>query len=160
MSYQIKRWDVVIYGNSNIKKPVIYITPDSSLLELAANSIHPILIKISGTNTLYDGKMVKGVINKSSDVPNYRPNFFDQTGYYIISLDADWYGYPHPSSQGEITIDQTLEQSPIYNQYYTNKKLEDARKNEEAEKPFLEKYTIFFLMVILLFLSMMFFLDV
>ena len=100
--YDIKRWDVVMFGTSITKVPMIYIKPDISLLEFIKANNYAVLVKISGTGTQYDGKEITGVVDRSCNVPNCRPNFFEETGYYVVTLNANWIEYPHPSKLGQV----------------------------------------------------------
>lgn len=102
--YKICRWDPISMGNNLAPVPMIYIKPDQALLEFAKKNNNALLIKISGTNTIYDGKEMVGVFTRSSQVPNCRPNFFEQTGTYVIVLEAGWYTYPSPASLGDAEI--------------------------------------------------------
>ena len=94
--YKIERWDVVMFNNSLTKVPMIYIKPDLTFLEFARNNNFAVACEISGTETVYDGKIIPGVVDKSYNVPNCRPNFYEKTGFYVITLWANWYGYPEP----------------------------------------------------------------
>ena len=94
-TYQIKRWDVVMFGNNITKVPMIYIIPDLYFLEFAKVNEYSLFCEISGTNTIYDGVIIPATVNKSSDVPNCRPNFYADTGTYVITLKMDWNGYPN-----------------------------------------------------------------
>ena len=42
----------------------------------------------------YDGHDIMGTVNNSCVVPNCRPNFCDKTGYYTVTLETPWRGYP------------------------------------------------------------------
>ncbi len=99
--YQIKRWDPVMSGNSLNQHPAIYIEPDTAFLEFAMNNQFSLTCTISGTNSIYELTPLRGVVNQSGFVPNCRPNFFSQTGLYIITLDSDWHGYPAELGQVE-----------------------------------------------------------
>lgn len=100
--YKIERWDVVMFNNSLNKVPMIYIKPDMTFLEFARNNNFVIACEISGTGTVYDGKIIPGVVDKSCYVPNCRPNFCENTGFYVITLWANWYGYPEPGKLGMV----------------------------------------------------------
>lgn len=102
--YKIYRWDVILSGTSDMKTPMIYIKPDLAFLEFSKENNDMIMCKISGTNSIYDGKLIPGVVTKSSYIPNCRPNFFQETGYYTISLYCDWYGYPNPDTLGNVSF--------------------------------------------------------
>lgn len=101
-TYPIFRWDVVMFNNSTTKVPMIYIKPDLELKEFIENNSYTIVCEIQGTETEYDGKKIPGIVDKSCNVPNSRPNFCDVTGYYVVSLWANWYGYPLPDKLGSV----------------------------------------------------------
>lgn len=111
--YPIEQWDVVMLGNNNIKTPMISIKPDSAFLELAKDNSYVLLCEISGTGTLYDGKKIPGVVDKSCFVPNCRPNFCKKTGWYVITLWANWYGYPNVGMNGTVTFPQIKPTLPV-----------------------------------------------
>ena len=94
--YKIERWDVLYDERLNIKRPMIYIVPDDYLLEYAKLNIDTLYVTMSGTGIeCYDGIQLKAQLFSSANYPNKRPNFFDETGYYVIVLkDAIWLGYP------------------------------------------------------------------
>jgi hypothetical protein len=100
--YQIHRWDVVMFGNSNSKIPMIYVKPDITFLDFIRKNDYAVVCEIEGTGTIYDGKQIPGIVDKSSYVPNCRPNFFEQTGYYVVTLWSNWYGYPNVDMNGEV----------------------------------------------------------
>lgn len=100
--FPIKRWDVVMSGNSITRVPMIYIEPTMDFLEFAKANNYVVMCRINGTGTVYDGKDIPGVIDKSCYVPSYRPNFCEKTGLYVISLWANWYGYPEPNKLGNV----------------------------------------------------------
>lgn len=103
-SYKIYRWDVVLFGNSNTKVPMIYIKPDLELLEFIEANSYVIACTINDTGTIYDGKTIPGIVNVSCNVPNCRPNFCAKTGLYVITLQAGWYGYPEPDKLGNVNF--------------------------------------------------------
>jgi hypothetical protein len=58
------------------------------------------MCEISGTGMGYDTTVkIPGVVNRSSDVPNCRPNYYKKTGQYVVTLDCPWVGYP-PKNNG------------------------------------------------------------
>lgn len=103
-SYKIHRWDVVLFGNSNTKVPMIYIKPDLELLEFIKANSYVVACTINDTGTIYDGKTIPGIVNVSCNVPNCRPNFCAKTGLYVITLQAMWYGYPDPNTLGNVNF--------------------------------------------------------
>lgn len=103
-SYKIYRWNVVLFGNSNTKVPMIYIKPDLELLEFIKANSYTVACNINDTGTIYDGKTIPGVVDVSCNVPNCRPNFCAKTGLYVITLWANWYGYPEPDKLGNVNF--------------------------------------------------------
>ena len=103
-SYKIYRWNVVLFGNSNTKVPMIYIKPDLELLEFIKANSYVVASTINDTGTIYDGKTIPGIVNVSCNVPNCRPNFCAKTGLYVITLQAMWYGYPEPDKLGNVNF--------------------------------------------------------
>jgi len=93
-TYEIKRWDAVLFGNNVNPKPIIYIKPDENLLNFAKSNDNAFLVKIDSTGSIYDNKYITGFFAKSSLVPNFRPVFFKETELYVIVLESLWYGYP------------------------------------------------------------------
>lgn len=113
--YNIERWDVVMFNNSVTKVPMIYVKPDLTFLDFIRNNNYAVMCEISGTGTIYDGKKIPGVVDKSCYVPNCRPNFYDKTGFYVITLVANWYGYPNDGNMGEVKFSGM--KKPISNSY-------------------------------------------
>ena len=111
--YKIERWDVLYDERLNIKRPMIYIVPDDYLLEYAKVNIDTLYVTMSGTGIeCYDGIQLKAQLFSSANYPNKRPNFFDETGYYVIVLkDAIWVGYPKKlgivTFQGRVNLVKT-----------------------------------------------------
>ena len=106
MSYQYKilRWDAILTGSSITKVPIIYIKPDIAFLEYVTRNNFMIMCKIQGTSTIYDNKFIGGIVYKSSAVPNCRPNFFEESGSYIIELLCTWNGYPNCNNLGYVSL--------------------------------------------------------
>jgi hypothetical protein len=113
--YKIERWDVVMFGNSVTKVPMIYIKPDLTFLDFARINNFAVSCEINGSGTIYDGKEIPGVVDKSCFVPNCRPNFCEKTGFYVITLWANWYGYPEPDKMGMVKFSGM--KSPIEDSY-------------------------------------------
>jgi|SaaInlV_165m_DNA_1040744.scaffolds.fasta_scaffold02823_5 hypothetical protein len=102
-NYRIMRWDAVISStNSNNYVPMIYIKPDKDFLQMIKRNKNVVKADISGTNMMYDLKPMGGIVSPSSLTPNCRPNYFDKTGYYVITLVSNWYGYPDPQYMGNV----------------------------------------------------------
>jgi hypothetical protein len=93
-SYEIQRWDVVMNGSDSNKSPMIYIIPDPYFLEFARVNEFSLFCEIIGTNSGYDGHVIEATVNKSVYSPNFRPNFFESTQAYVVTLNTHWNGYP------------------------------------------------------------------
>lgn len=102
--YPIERWDVIIGNDASVKYPLIYIKPDSKFIEFVKNVNGAVVAEIGETGLAYDTNKVLGTVSTSEVVPNFRPNFFKKTGYYVIQLQSPWYGYPHPDTLGNVRI--------------------------------------------------------
>jgi hypothetical protein len=113
MIAEILSWDPI---NTNEIQPCIYIKPTLDLLQFF-NRSKKVLLKISDTKSCYDDNVIFGIVDKSSDVPNCRQNFFNYTGLYIITLSAPWYGYPLEKGKVEfinpgVVIDNIINEHP------------------------------------------------
>jgi hypothetical protein len=92
--HNILGWNPVNTENQTILASC-YIKPNLKTLELFNKApMHNVLLQVKGTNSCYDGKIVFGTIDKSSDVPNCRQNLFNCTGLYVLTMDQTWMGYP------------------------------------------------------------------
>ena len=100
-TYQIMRWDAVIPGNYTFPFPMIYIKPDANFLKHLDDNFN-LNVTIKNSKSTYDGKKILGVVDTSKNYPNYRPTFFSQTEYFVITLFSSWDGYP--SENGDIYI--------------------------------------------------------
>lgn len=126
--YKINRWDVVLFGNSNTRVPMIYIKPDLTFINFIKENNSAVVCEISGTGTVYDGKKIPGMVYESSYIPSCRPNFFNKTGYYVITLWANWYGYPEPDKEGVVKF-YGLKGSSTNNQKLSTIKNENKDEN-------------------------------
>lgn len=102
--YDIKRWDGVMFGNSITKMPMIYIEPDLKFLQFVEANNYAVVCNITGTGMIYDDVSIPGVVDRSCSIPNCRPNFYEETGYYVITLMGTWNGYPHPDKLGKVVF--------------------------------------------------------
>lgn len=102
--YRICRWDPVTLGDGLVPMPMIYFKPDSTLLQFAKENKDVLLVVISGSNSIYDGKKIPAILSKSKDIPNQKPNYFDKTNSYVLVLNSIWNGFPSQISLGEFTV--------------------------------------------------------
>ena len=100
--YEITRWDAVIPKNNTFPYPMVYIKPDDNFIEYARKNNFLFLLDIDGTEMDYDKRSVMGMIDSSGYFPDFRPNFFNETGYYVITLFTNWIGYP--KNNGKIKL--------------------------------------------------------
>ena len=101
-SYDIMRWDVILYGTNN-KFPMIYFKPDKDLLNFFKENNNAVIATITDSRSIYDNKKITGVINSlENNIPTPRPNLFNKTGYYCMTLYCEWHGYPN--SNGKVVF--------------------------------------------------------
>lgn len=100
--YKIERWDVILVNDHRI--PVIYIKPDLEFVEFIRQNKFSVIAKINHTGMVYDMKMIDATVDQSSYNLNCRPNFFTDTGYYVITLNSSWNGYPKPNNLGTVVF--------------------------------------------------------
>ena len=94
MRAKIITWNPINTRTSALHSSV-YIKPTLEILEFFNRSPNNKgVVRIIGTGSCYDNQNMFATIDKSSDVPNKRDNFFDSTGLYIITLNTLWYGFP------------------------------------------------------------------
>jgi hypothetical protein len=93
-SYKIERWDSVVPPGHTVPLPMIYIKPDEEFIKIAEENDYNVVLTISGTGKMYDTKPIPGVIDSSGYFPDFRPNFFNDTKFLVITLLCDWIGYP------------------------------------------------------------------
>ena len=94
MRVKILGWNP-INDRTSILKASVYIKPTLKMLEFFNRApYYRGVVKIINTNSCYDDRNMFAIIDKSSDVPNKRDNFFDSNGLYVITLDTIWRGYP------------------------------------------------------------------
>lgn len=96
--YDVQRWDAVIPKDNDLPYPMIYIKSDADFVKYAEENNYMITLTVSGTNK-YDQKSVIGIIQNSAYFPDYRPNFYNDTGFYTITLLTNWLGYPETNGK-------------------------------------------------------------
>lgn len=95
MRTEIIGWNPINVDGYENPQVSLYIKPTLDLLKLFNRAVNNrVLILVHGSGSCYDGKKIFATIDKSSDVPNCRQNFFNCTGLYVITLDHIWFGYP------------------------------------------------------------------
>ena len=103
LKYKILRWDPVLFGNNNRQVPLITIKPDEKFLTFVRANNFEVSCEITVNGVT---RKVDGIVNSSAVVPNCRPNYFTKTGYYVITLNKLWQGYP--KSLGTVTFNRLV----------------------------------------------------
>jgi hypothetical protein len=99
--YEIQRWDPVLPKGNNEPYPMVYIKPDADFFDYIKENNYLFLVTISGSDSQYDTQIM-ALADMSAFFPNYRPNFFNETGFYVLTLFSSWNGYP--PKNGKILI--------------------------------------------------------
>ena len=119
-----------INDQTSTLKTSIYIKPTLEILSFFNRApMHRGVVKIRNTGSCYDDRNMFCTIDKSSDVPNTRDNFFNSTGLYVITLDTEWFGYP--LKKGEVEFMEGIVDDII--DYVSPSKIEN-KKNSENPK--------------------------
>lgn len=100
-TYRIINWEGII-STGTTPLTSLTILPDLDLIRiLERNTNNMLQIRISGTNSGYDNVWF-GIFDKASNIPACRKNFFDLTGYWIVTINCPWIG--PPNNPGQLTI--------------------------------------------------------
>jgi hypothetical protein len=100
-TYKIINWEGIISTGST---PLTSLTiiPDLELIQvLERNKNNMLQIQISGTNSGYDNVWF-GLFDKAANVPSCRKNFYDLTGFWIVTINCPWIGAPNNYGQFSI----------------------------------------------------------
>ena len=130
MRINIVKWNPINDEYGDIRASV-FIKPTLELLEFAnrnvSNGNRTMMVRISGSgNPIYDGAPFLAILDKTSDAPNCRQNFFNTTGLYLLTLSVRWFGYPE--NLGEVTFLEgvlgdtfgSVEKNPPISENYEN----------------------------------------
>lgn len=158
-SYNIERWDVIQYG-TNYYFPIIYFKPDKDLIRFFKDNNNAVIANITDSKSMYDNKQIAGVINSLEDnIPTTRPNLFEKTGYYIMTLYCEWLGYPIYGSLGKVTFSgfNKAENVNTVNDIIKQiKQNEDKRDNSDKKgKEFKVVVTYFVVIAVILFVILL-----
>lgn len=93
MNFNIERWDSVILPTNVFPFPVVYIKPTDEFKRYV-DAVKQVIICSLSPNTFYNDKEYIGVVYSSDKFPSYRPQFYNDTNYYVIVLLTFWKGYP------------------------------------------------------------------
>lgn len=126
-----------INDQTSTLKTSIYIKPTLEILSFFNRApMHRGVVKIRNTGSCYDDRNMFCTIDKSSDVPNTRDNFFNSTGLYVITLDTEWFGYPLKKGEVEFMegiVDDIIDYvSPTKNQ--KNEKKDKTQNKDDNPK--------------------------
>ena len=109
MGTKIERWDMV--EERNVYIPMLYFKPTLDQIDLIKLNEGQLYINITGTGS-YDG-LHRGIIDLSRNIPNCRPDFFDQTQLYVLILpDTSFTQYPNKNQMGSFKISSNLYPPP------------------------------------------------
>lgn len=141
MRVKILGWNP-INDRTSILKASVYIKPTLKMLEFFNRApYYRGIVKIIDTNSCYDDKNMFAIIDKSSDVPNKRDNFFDSNGLYVITLDTIWRGYPSKNGFLEFQegivddiINYLMKPCDKDNKEENKENKEDNKENKEENK--------------------------
>jgi hypothetical protein len=164
--YTIERFDAILNkGTSNTKFPAIYIKPDAEFLEFAKKNNYLIGCKIKNSGTVYDDKVLSGILNnKLLD----RPNFLNQSGLCVIMLLVKWKGYPEYGRTPSVTFfeikrqndQESLQADTNYNEtpqtktnYVKNNSLQNNTNTNSTLKIILPTITFLVFLLIVYFLK-------
>ena len=128
-----------INDHTSTLKTSIYIKPTLEILSFFNRApMHRGVVKIRNTGSCYDNRNMFCTIDKSSDIPNTRDNFFNSTGLYVITLDTEWFGYPLKNGEVEFMegiVDDIIDYvSPSKIENKKDKKKENSEKQKYVEE--------------------------
>lgn len=112
VNYKILAWSASKLNNDYYASPIIYIKPDESFKKYASDNNYKIYLSIVDTNSTYDNITYIGHISTSENIPCYRPNYFKETGQYVITLNCAWVGFT--PKLGSININNMIKYTENY----------------------------------------------
>lgn len=144
MRAEIISWNP-INTNTSVLHACVYIKPTLDILEFFNRSPnHKGVVKIGGTSSCYDNQNMFAYIEKSSDIPNTRDNFYNSTGLYVIVLNTLWYGFPEKKGYVEFQegiVDDIIsyvsgckDDVPVLNKNADKESSEEVNLNTSEEK--------------------------
>jgi hypothetical protein len=149
-TYPIKRWDSVINHDFVIQDgdslPALYVLPDKDLLESMAENKYRFPVKIIGTVSCYDEKVVMATCKPVAVTAGFRPNFQEQTGLFVIIPELTWSGYPENMGSVKVMLSEKVANE---NENYYNRIKRAFQKKSRLEHVFL----LFFIIAILFVLK-------
>lgn len=103
MNFNIERWDSVILPTNVFPFPVVYIKPTNEFKKYV-DVVKQVIICSLSPNTFYNDKEYIGVVYSADKFPSYRPQFYNDTNYYVIVLLTFWKGYPNTQNNPEQNV--------------------------------------------------------
>lgn len=105
--YEIVRCDVVKDCNDT-SRPLLYFKADMDMILFAQNNNNFIHIDIFDSE-FYCGKQIAALVDISSNLPSYRPNFFEACHLYTVTLtNTPWKGFCNPNALGKFIINRDV----------------------------------------------------
>lgn len=150
--YTIERWDPIIVEGNDFPYPTIYIKPDRDFENYSKQNGGMFMIEIKGTGMDYDVAPAVGIVNPSAFFPTYRPNFFNKTGYWTITLMTNWIGYPE--QRGKIILrgikgpDRII---PKEREFQVPKPIEWFEQPKSSDKLKMKQIALFMFTILLIF---------
>jgi len=103
--YNIEQWQAVLQKENIFPTPMIYIKPDREFIDYAGKNNYMVLVTVGGTGTQYDDRPTIAIVDSSGYFPDYRPNFYNKTGFFTLTLSCGWLGYPNlPQGNGYVVV--------------------------------------------------------
>jgi len=105
--FAIERWDSIIPDISGgpmspNPMPVVYIKPTQDFIDYAEKNNYIIQVTVKNTNSIYDGNVMNATVDSSKYVPNFKPVFYGENGWYTLMLHS--YFYEYPPKNGELYV--------------------------------------------------------
>lgn len=102
--FKIYRWDSILPEKSENSLPMVYIRANMSLLKFAQKNDYILNVRIGGTDTVYDGPIMKGTFDSLVLGPNCKLPAFKDKEFHTVCLESYFFEYPQPSKMGYIEI--------------------------------------------------------
>jgi hypothetical protein len=158
--YEIQRWDPVIPKGNIEPYPMVYIKPDPSFFDYIKENNYLFLVTISESDSVYD-RQIMALADMSAFFPNYRPNFFNETGFYVLTLFSSWNGYPPKNGKiliqglkgpdNVVPVEKTFK-APVPLEWY------EPNDKKEKDKDSLSFRQIGFILLIIIIICILFYL--
>lgn len=162
---KIVKWDVIQDSCSDILKPMLYFVPTPEDITFINDNDNKVMINVTDCDEF--GGPYWGTVGKSSNVPNCRPNFFDVTQYYVITLDSYFTNYPKKMGNftfvtGQYFVDKggDIQDKPSTNDNNKTKETKETFVNDSSESNIKNNFWIVIIVLILIIFSAILFCSV